>query len=161
MAVIIHPKDPALLARLFLFLTIFPLVELTLLLLLGHYTNVATTVAFVLVTGLVGAIMLRWQGLQAWRRVQEDLAARRMPTESLVDGLLIVFASLLLITPGVLTDLVGITLLIPWFRQWYRKLAIWYFQARFAGAFSSGSSAPPNRRTEVIDSYVVEEPPKS
>lgn len=148
------------LARLFLFLTIFPLVELTLLLLLGHYTNVRTTVAFVLVTGLVGAIMLRWQGLQAWRRVQEDLAARRMPTDSLVDGLLIVVASLLLITPGVLTDFVGITLLIPWCRQWYRRLATWYFQARFAGAFSSGSSATSNRRTEVIDSYVVEDPPK-
>jgi UPF0716 protein FxsA len=146
-----------LLARLFLFLAIFPLVELTLLLLLGRYTSVATTVAFVLVTGLVGAIMLRWQGLQAWRRVQEDLAARRMPTDSLVDGLLIVFASLLLITPGVLTDLVGITLLIPWFRQWYRRLAIWYFHARFRGAFSAGPSATPNRRTEVIDSYIVEE----
>ena len=104
--------------------------------------------------------MLRWQGLQAWRRVQEDLAARRMPTDSLVEGLLIVFASLLLITPGVLTDLVGITLLIPWFRQWYRKLAIWYFQARFRGAFDTGPSAPQNRRTEVIDSYVVDEPPK-
>lgn len=146
------------LARLFIFLTIFPLVELTLLLLLGHYTNVTTTVAFVLITGLVGAIMLRWQGLQAWRRVQEDLAARRMPTESLVDGLLIVFASLLLITPGVLTDLVGITLLIPWCRVWYRRLAIWYFQARFRGAFSSGTAAQPPRRTEVIDSYVVDEP---
>ncbi len=148
------------LARLFLFLTIFPLVELTLLLLLGHYTNVRTTVAFVLATGLVGAIMLRWQGLQAWRRVQEDLAARRMPTDSLVDGLLIVVASLLLITPGVLTDFVGITLLIPWCRQWYRRLAIWYFQARFLGAFSRGSAPHDNRRTEVIDSYVVEERPK-
>ena len=150
----------ALLARLFLFFTIFPLVELALLLLLGHYTNVTTTIAFVLLTGLLGAIMLRWQGLQAWRRVQEDLAARRMPTESLVDGLLIVVASLLLITPGVLTDFVGITLLIPWCRRWYRMLAVWYFQARFLGAFSSGPVAPENRRTEVIDSYVVEEPPQ-
>jgi UPF0716 protein FxsA len=146
-----------LLARLFLFLTIFPLVELTLLLLLGRSTGVWTTLAFVLITGLAGALMLRWQGLQAWRRVQEDLAARRMPTNSLVDGLLIVFASLLLITPGVLTDLVGITLLIPWCRQWYRKLAIWYFQARFRGAFSGSSPSTEKRRTEVIDSYVVEE----
>lgn len=147
------------LARLFLFFTIFPLVELTLLLLLGRYTSVGTTVAFVLITGLVGAIMLRWQGLQAWRNIQQDMRNGRMPTDSLVDAVLIVFASLLLITPGVLTDLVGITLLIPWFRNGYRRLAMWYFRGKFAGQFTFGQP-PANRPTEVIDSYVVESPPR-
>lgn len=145
-------------ARLFLFLTIFPLVELTLLLLLGHVTNIATAIAFVLITGVAGALLLRWQGLQALRRVQADLAVGRMPTESLVDGLLIVVASILLISPGVLTDLVGITLLIPWCRRWYRRLAMWYFQLRFVSSFSHMSTTQGGR-TEVIDSYVIDEPP--
>jgi len=148
-----------LLARLLLFFTIFPLVELSLLLLLGRYTSVTTTIAFVLVTGLLGAVMLRWQGLQAWRNVQQDLQSGRMPTESLIDGALILVASLLLITPGVLTDLVGITLLIPGLRRWYRRLAVWYFQIRVGGRFTQAGSRPNPNRTEVIDSYIVETPP--
>lgn len=147
------------LVRLFLFFTIFPLVELTLLLLLGTYTSVSTAVAFVLITGLAGALMLRWQGLQAWRNVQQDMRNGRMPTDSLVDAVLIVLASLLLISPGVLTDLVGITLLVPWFRSGYRRLAMWYFREKFAGKFTTFGSPPANRPTEVIDSYVVESPP--
>lgn len=158
-----RPRNSPLLARLFLFFTIFPLVELTLLLLLGKYTSVSTAVGFVLGTGLLGAIMLRWQGLQAWRNVQQDLLNKRMPTDSLIDGLLIVVASLLLITPGVLTDLVGITLLVPWFRQGYRRLLIWYFGQRFVGKFTTSSSVSSatdsSRRTEVIDSYIVDSPP--
>ncbi len=146
------------LARLLLFFTIFPLVELTLLLLLGKYTNVETAIAFVLITGAVGAVMLRWQGLQAWRKVQEDLKAGRMPTESIIDGLLIVVASVLLITPGVLTDFVGITLLIPWCRRGYRRLASWYLRKRFSSRFPSSGQPAESRRTEVIDSYVVETP---
>lgn len=152
------------LARLVLFFTIFPLVELSLLLLIGQKTSVGTTVSFVLITGLLGAIMLRWQGLQALRKVQQDLQSGQMPTDSLVDGLLILIASLLLISPGVITDLVGITLLVPWFRRGYRWLATWYFAKRFAGRFGSRGGvrqqSHENRQTEVIDSYVVEnEPP--
>jgi UPF0716 protein FxsA len=152
-----------LLARLFLFFTIFPLVELSLLLLLGKYTSVTTAVGFVLGTGLLGAIMLRWQGLQAWRNVQQDMRNGRMPTESLVDGALILVASLLLITPGVLTDVVGITILIPGLRTWYRRWAIWYFHKRVTSTFTSSgsphSSAGTRGRTEVIDSYIVENQP--
>lgn len=151
------------LARLLIFLAIFPLVELSLLLLMGQKTSVMTTVAFVLITGLIGAILLRWQGLQAWRKVQQDMQQGVMPTDSLVDGLLIVIASLLLISPGVITDLVGITLLVPWFRRGYRRLAIWYFGSRFKGRFTQRGGAteqpPENRRTEVIDSYFVENQP--
>jgi UPF0716 protein FxsA len=154
-----------LLARLLLFFTIFPLIELSLLILLGQKTSVMTTVGFVLITGLIGAVMLRWQGLQAWRKVQQDMQNGVMPTDSLVDGLLIVIASLLLISPGVITDLVGITLLIPWFRRAYRWLAIWYFTEKFAGRFTQRGTPtdPPgeNRRTEVIDSHFVENQPPS
>ncbi|QDU27008.1 phage T7 F exclusion suppressor FxsA [Anatilimnocola aggregata] len=149
-------------ARIFLFLTILPIVELTLLLLLGRYTSVWTAVGFVLITGLIGTVLLRIQGVQAWRNVQNDLRAGKMPTASLVDGFLILLASTLLISPGVLTDFVGITLLIPWCRRWYGLLLLWYFHARVITTFTQGNEAAPSaaaiRRTEVIDSYVVETP---
>lgn len=151
-------------ARIFLLLTILPLVELTLLILLGRYTSVWIAVGLVVVTGLVGAGLLRWQGLQAWRNVQNDLRAGRMPTSSLIDGFLILLASALLISPGVITDLVGITLLIPACRKVYAVLLLWYFKVRFAshftGANSSAGQSAPRHRTEVIDSYVVETPAK-
>jgi UPF0716 protein FxsA len=149
-----------LLLRLFLLFTVLPLVELTLLILLGNYTSVWTALGFVIGTAIVGAVLLRWQGLAAWRRVQEDLRAGRMPTDSLIDGLLIVLASVLLVSPGVLTDIIGITLLVPWFRRWYRRLATWYFQKRFTLRFSSGDQAAPPQQTEIIDSYVIEPPAK-
>jgi len=149
-------------ARIFLLLTILPIIELTLLLLLGSKTSVGTVVGFVLITGLIGALLLRWQGVQAWRNVQNDLREGRMPTASLMDGFLILLASALLISPGVLTDLVGITLLIPWCRRWYGRLLGWYFQARIVTTFARGGSdstaAATTRRTEVIDSYVVDSP---
>jgi UPF0716 protein FxsA len=149
-----------LLLRLFLLFTVVPLVELTLLLLLGRYTSVMTAVGFVIVTAIIGALLLKWQGLAAWRRVQDDLRAGRMPTDSLIDGLLIVLASVLLVTPGVLTDLVGITLLVPWFRVWYRRLAMWYFKTRFTLRFTGEMPGQPPRRSEVIESYVIEPPDK-
>ncbi|WP_425617562.1 FxsA family protein [Anatilimnocola sp. NA78] len=149
-------------ARIFLLLTVLPIVELTLLLLLGRYTSVVTAVGFVLITGVIGALLLRWQGVQAWRNVQRDLREGKMPAASLMDGFLIVLASALLISPGVLTDLVGITLLIPWCRRWYGRLLGWYLQARVITTFArgGGDSAAP-RRTEVIDSYVVDSPRQS
>jgi UPF0716 protein FxsA len=147
-------------ARLVILFTVFPLIELTLLILLGKYTSVWIAVGFVLVTGLIGASLLRWQGLQAWRKVQAELRAGQMPTTSLLDGFLILLASVLLISPGVLTDLVGITLLIPAFRKFYAALLLWYFQIRFASSFRGagfdGDALAPRPRTEVIDSYVVD-----
>ena len=148
------------LARLLIFFTVFPLVELSLLLVMGKYTSVTATVAFVLITGLLGAIMLRWQGLQAWRNIQQDLRSGRMPTDSLIDGALILVASVLLISPGVLTDVVGMTLLIPWLRPWYRRFVIWYFQARVVSKFTPAGSAKNSGRSEVIESYIVENPPR-
>ena len=114
-------------AWLFLLLTVLPLVELTLLLTMGQYTSVSFTLGFVIVTGILGAVLLRYQGLFAWRNVQQDLREGRMPTDSLLDGLMIIVAAVLLITPGVLTDLIGITLLIPPCRRFYRwLLARWF-----------------------------------
>jgi UPF0716 protein FxsA len=147
---------------LFLLLTVLPLVELALLLTLGKYTSVSFTLGFVIVTGILGAVLLRYQGLFAWRNVQRDLREGRMPTDSLLDGLMIVIAAVLLITPGVLTDLVGITLLIPPCRRLYRMLLARWFQARFqlGTSFPGAPSGPTDGRSQVIDSYVIDHTPE-
>ena len=149
-------------AWLFLLLTILPLVELSLLLTMGKYTSIEFTLGFVILTGILGAALLRYQGLFAWRNVQRDLSQGKMPTDSLLDGLMIVVAAVLLITPGVLTDLFGITLLIPWCRRFYRFVLARWFLARFHVSGSAGSGDPrqASGRSEVIDSYVIEHAPQ-
>jgi UPF0716 protein FxsA len=152
------------LARLLLLLTIVPLVELGLLLTLGKYTSVSFTLAFVILTGIAGAVLLRYQGWQTFRNVQRDLSQGQLPAESLADGLMILIAAVLLMTPGVLTDVIGFSLLIPAARRWYRAWVLAWLRRRIEVRF--GPLRPPKpERPEVIDSYVVprsgESPPRS
>src|SRR6186713_415327 len=139
------------LTRLFLLLTILPLIELALLLLMGKYISVPFTLAFVVVTALVGAILLRHQGIQTFRNIQRDLAEKRMPTDSLLDGVFIAVAAILLILPGVTTDIVGMTILIPPLRKLYKIWLVRWFKSKFQ---LRGFTSPA--RTEVIDSHIVD-----
>jgi UPF0716 protein FxsA len=143
------------LAKLLLLFVTVPLIELALLLYLADRTSWPLALALVLIPGFTGAWLVRSQGWRTWSRIQQELAAGHLPTDALLDGALIFVAGALLLTPGVLTDLVAITLLLPPTRRlWRRGLAAW-FGARFH--VQVGRDAPP-RRSEVIDSYVVEPP---
>lgn len=101
------------LLRLLLLFTLVPLAELALLLWIGGRIGLLPTVALILVTGALGAALARRQGLATWRRFQEALAAGRLPGRELLEGLLILVAAALLLTPGVLTDAAGFLLLVP------------------------------------------------
>jgi UPF0716 protein FxsA len=96
-----------------LLLTAVPLIELALLIRLYHATDLLTTLSLVIVTGIVGAALARRQGFEIWRRMQAQLAQGKPPTNELLDGLMILIAGALLITPGILTDIVGFSLLVP------------------------------------------------
>ncbi len=106
---------PPLLILLFLF-TAIPLLELWLLFQLSGYFGFWTTITVVLMTGIAGASLARWQGWRVMARVQTEIGKGIMPADVIGDGLLILGAGLFLITPGVLTDLVGLLLLVPPFR---------------------------------------------
>lgn len=101
------------LAKLFLLFTLIPILELFVLIPLASQIGVLPTLAIIVATGLAGAVLGRRQGLEAWRRIQTDLAAGQLPGDAMMDGVLILVACTLLVTPGVLTDIVGISLLIP------------------------------------------------
>lgn len=116
--------------RLLLLFTVVPIVELGLLVQLGRFIGLAPTIAIVLVTGIVGASLARWQGLATLRRVQADMADGRVPTGPLVDGLLILVAGAVLLTPGLLTDVLGFLLLIPPTRAAVRRRLAEMFRSR-------------------------------
>ena len=106
----------------FLFVGV-PLLELVVLLRIGQWIGLAPTVALVVTTGVAGAALARQQGMRAFLAVQRELASGRLPGRSLLDGLAILVGGALLLTPGVLTDLVGFSLLIPVSRRWLQRLA--------------------------------------
>lgn len=101
-----------------------PLAELALLIEIGRHVGVVTTIALVIVTGALGAALARHQGLGVLRDMRGQLAAGQVPASSLVDGLIILVAAALLITPGILTDTVGFLCLIPPVRRAF-KAALW------------------------------------
>jgi UPF0716 protein FxsA len=99
--------------RLFLLFTLVPLLELYLLIRIGGIVGVWPTVALVILTGALGAALTRIQGLRVLRRVQGQWSQGRVPTEELLDGLLILIAGAVLLTPGLITDGLGFFLLSP------------------------------------------------
>lgn len=101
------------LLRLILFFTIVPFVELYILFKLATLIGALGTLLIVIVTGVLGGTLAKMQGLRTWRKVQEDASRGIVPSGPLVDGVLILAGGLLLLTPGILTDLVGFSLLIP------------------------------------------------
>ncbi|MGV3608950.1 MAG: FxsA family protein [Planctomycetaceae bacterium] len=116
---------------LLLLFTIVPLIELALLVLLGKYTSVWVSVGLVFVTGVIGSAMLHRAGRKAWQQVQGDLAGNRLPAQGMSEGLVLLVSGILLLTPGMLTDVVGILLLIPAVRRIGAKYLKDYFLRHF------------------------------
>jgi len=108
--------------RLLLLFTIVPLLELFILIKLGSVIGVGATIAIVIGTGVLGAWLARQQGLGVLRRLNAELGAGRLPAEAMIDGLLILLAGAVLLTPGLITDTLGFVLLVPPGRAAIRRL---------------------------------------
>ncbi len=92
---------------------IVPFIELYILIELGSRIGVLPTLGIVVITGIVGAALAKHQGLGVWKRIQTELSYGHMPGDVLFDGVLVLIGSVLLLTPGILTDITGFILLIP------------------------------------------------
>jgi len=99
--------------KLFLLLVAVPLVDLWLLLRVGQSIGFWPTLGLVVVAGAVGTLAVRVEGMRVLRAWQAALAAGRAPEEGVLSGVLVLLGAALLVTPGVVTDLVGLALLLP------------------------------------------------
>ena len=135
-------REVPVLMRLVLLFIAVPLTELFLLLWVSSQTSAVFTFAMVITTGMVGATVARQQGWQTWKRIQEQLAAGQAPASEMVDGLLILVAGALLITPGILTDLFGFLLLVPTGRSYLKRAASEWLKARAVVRFGGVSQNP-------------------
>jgi UPF0716 protein FxsA len=105
-------KTPMLL-RLFILFTLVPVAELYLLIKIGSYLGAVNTVAVVIITAFIGAYLARLEGVRTVMKVRDSLSQGVMPTDELVDALMIFGASVVLLTPGFITDILGFLILIP------------------------------------------------
>jgi UPF0716 protein FxsA len=103
--------------KLFLLFTVLPLIDLYLLLRIGDAIGGLATLALVLVTGALGAMLARAEGLRVLRSFQESMATGVMPRDGVLSGVLLLLGGALLIAPGVLTDAIGLVLLVPYTRR--------------------------------------------
>ena len=113
------------LLQLFLAFTIIPVLEIYLLIKLGTFLGALNTVIIVILTGIIGAYLAKLEGLHTMTKVREALNRGEMPAEGMLDALLILVAGIVLLTPGFLTDISGLLMLIPQtrmlFKRWLRK----------------------------------------
>jgi UPF0716 protein FxsA len=129
------------LARLFFAFTTVTLVELYLLVWTGSFIGFWPTLALVLTTGIVGAALAKREGLKVLREWQTALAEMRVPEEGLTGALLVLVAGIFLMTPGLLTDVTGLLLLVPTVRRFVGKR----IEARFFPGLTSsplGTAGP-------------------
>ena len=150
-------------AILFVLFIIVPIVELAVVIQVGQVVGVGWTLVALIAMSVIGAALVKSEGLRAWRRVREALAEARMPAEEVVDGALVLLGGALLLTPGFLTDAVGLFLVLPPTRGLLNRTV----RGRVRGVFGlsprrdgrpgrgSGPGSSATRDESVVDVDVV------
>lgn len=161
------------LGRLLLLFLLTPAVELALLIQVDRLIGFGPTIGLIIATGIAGSYLARREGLNTWQRLNERLQAGDLPGKELVDGVIILVAGALLVTPGVFTDVVGFIGLLPPTRALIRKALMRRFQSKmergsmqvqfgiFGGAapgpngdgHTSGPASPPSDRDDAPDGW--------
>jgi UPF0716 protein FxsA len=103
---------------------VLPLAELYVILKVGDAIGVPWTILLLAADSILGAMLLRSQGRAVWRRFNEALTTGRMPHREVQDGVLVIFGGAFLITPGFITDVIGLLLLLPPTRAVIRRLGM-------------------------------------
>ena len=109
------------LGRLALLFVAVPIVELMLLIELGQYIGLLPTIGLVMLTGVSGAWLARAEGVRVLFQFQTELASGKLPGQTLLDGISVLVGGAFLLTPGVITDIVGFSLLVPFTRRWIQR----------------------------------------
>lgn len=135
---------------------VVPLVELFVIIQVGGAIGVLPTIGLLLLDSVLGAVLMRSQGRAVWRNFQAATAAGKVPAREVLDGALVIFGGALLLTPGFVTDLLGVLLLLPPTRAIVRRMLLGGVAKRMLGppglaggaAFGHGS---PRRRDPRAD----------
>jgi UPF0716 protein FxsA len=113
---------------------VMPIAEIYVIIQVGQAIGALWTILLLIADSVIGARLLTWQGRSAWRRFQDAVAAGRMPHNEVLDGVLIVIGGALLLTPGFITDVLGLGLLLPPTRALVRRAVVRSIRRRGAAA---------------------------
>lgn len=122
------------LGKLILLFTVIPIVELFILFQIAEITSGFATVLLVIFTGVIGAYLAKSQGRIIIMRIRTDLNRGKMPANELINGLCVLVGGALLLTPGIITDIVGFSLVIPLTRTIFKK----YIKNKFSEKIRAG-----------------------
>jgi UPF0716 protein FxsA len=133
---------------------VVPLAELYVIFKVGDAIGILPTLAILVADSILGSMLLKSQGRAVWRRFNESMSAGRIPHREVLDGALVIFGGALLLTPGFVTDILGIILLLPPTRVLVRQIVARrvlprLVVSRFGGGFGSsppGGNGGPRRR---------------
>jgi UPF0716 protein FxsA len=106
---------------LFLLFIVVPIAEIYVIIQVGQAIGALWTILLLIADSIIGARLLSWQGRRAWARFQEAIASGRVPHREVLDGALIIVGGAFLLTPGFITDVVGLVLLVPPSRALVRR----------------------------------------
>ena len=124
-----------------------PIVELAVLIQVGQVIGLWWTLALLVADSVLGSLLMRSQGRAAWRRFNDAVRAGRVPAREVLDGALVIFGGALLLTPGFITDVLGLLLLVPPTRAPIRAALV----RRLGGRMVASMRAPPRRRPRGAD----------
>ncbi len=111
---------------LFLLVLVLPALEIGMFIWIGGKIGPWYVILLILLTGIIGISIARWQGLQTWRDVQWQLSQGQVPTKQIIDGVCIFIGGIFLFSPGFITDTIGLIFVIPLTRRFIRQgLYIW------------------------------------
>ncbi|NKB49294.1 MAG: FxsA family protein [Alphaproteobacteria bacterium] len=134
-----------------------PLIEIALFIQVGGLIGLWPTIAIVIATAMAGTALIRRQGLNTLQRAQQEMDAQRLPVRELFDGICLIFAGAMLLTPGFLTDAVGFTLLVPPLRALLGRY-IWRALQNAKGVQFEMAGGRPYRDDDgpIVDADAVE-----
>src|SRR4051812_24975614 len=136
---------------LILLFIIVPIAELYVIIKVGDLIGAPLTIALLIADSLLGSWLLKSQGSIVWRRFQQTMEAGRIPHREVFDGVLVIFGGAFLITPGFLTDIIGVLLLVPPTRALFRRWLIRRGGRMFGISIATGRPAapPPSQEWDV------------
>lgn len=148
------PKKSSLFGRLLLLFTIVPIVELALLVWLGQRIGFWPTVGLIAGTAILGSYLAQREGLSALARFRTSLASGEMPGDALTDGIIILIAGAFLLTPGVVTDVVGFLGLLPPSRALIKRAVMKRVRSGAFGGSVRVATWPPTPATSADENVV-------
>ncbi len=133
-----------------------PIIELYVMVQIGKVIGLGITILIIFITAFIGAKLTKAQGIQAIKNGRSALMSGKLPHKEVIDGVLIIIAGAVLLTPGFLTDLLGFSLLIPNLRSSYRELLINYFKTRIVIHRSSKNNNKKSKPDETDAQAILE-----